>query len=162
MAQLRCSAENSFIMEKNRLIVSGLLCGAVLFGVGVAFHYLIPLVAPAVVAEYQNEDLFRPWGGWTKYYMFAHPWLFGVLFAGVFLGARKILGHADFGGARDGLLYGLAVFVVGSLPVYALNFASFQISAGLAASWVIQSMFQYSLAGLVLGWLNQRADDRSP
>jgi hypothetical protein len=55
------------------------------------------------------------------------------------------------------LLYGLAVFVVGSLPVYTLNFASFQVSAGVVASWVLQSVCQYSLAGFVLGWYNPRA-----
>ena len=144
-------------MEWGRFIVGTFLCGAVLCAVGVAFHYLTPLVAPGLEAEYRNEALFRSWGGWTGYYMLAHPWLFGVPFAGVFLGARALVGNANLGGVRDGLLYGLAVFVVGSLPVYALNFASFQVSAGVVASWVLQSMCQYSLAGLALGWYNPRA-----
>jgi hypothetical protein len=144
-------------MEWGRFIVGSSLCGAVPFAVGVAFHYLTPLVAPGLEAEYRNEALFRPWGGWTRWYMIAHPWLFGVLFAGVFLSARAMVGSANLGGVRDGLLYGLAVFVVGSLPVYALNFASLRVSAGVVASWVLQSICQYSLAGLVLGWYTPRA-----
>ena len=139
-------------MKWGQFIVGSLLCGAVLFTVGVAFHYVAPLLAPWLVAEYRNESLFRPWGGWTGSYMFAHPWLFGVLFTGVFLGTRAVVGSANLGGVRDGLLYGLAVFAVGSLPVYALNMASFQVSAGVVAAWVLQSLSQYSLAGLALGW----------
>jgi hypothetical protein len=144
-------------MEWVRFLVGSVLCGAVLFAVGVAFHFLTPRVAPWLEAEYRNQALFRPWGGWTGSYMFAHPWLFGVLFAGVFFGARAVVGSTNLGGVRDGLLYGLAVFAAGSLPVYALNFASFQVSAGVIASWVLQSLCQYSLAGLVLGWSNPRA-----
>src|SRR5262249_36546122 len=96
------------------------------------------------------------WAGWTKGYMALHPWLFGILFAGVFHGARAVVGSANLGGMRDGLLYGLAVFAVGSFPVYALNFASFQVSAGVVASWLAPGLSQYSLAGLVLGWYNPR------
>jgi hypothetical protein len=144
-------------VEWGRFIVGALLCSTVLFAVGVAFHFLVPLVAPGLEPEYRNDALFRPWSGWTRYYMLAHPWLFGILFAGVFLCARAMVGSANLGGACDGLLYGLAVFVVGSLPVYALNFASFQVSMGVVASWVLQSLCQYSLAGLALGWYIPRA-----
>ncbi len=140
-----------------RLVLASLLCGAVLFAVGVAFHLLTPLVAPGLAAEYRNEALFRPWGGWTRAYMLAHPWLFGALFAGAFFGARAAFGGARLRGARAGLLYGLAVFAVGGLPIYALNLASFQVSAGVVASWAVQTLTQYVLAGLALGWYCGRA-----
>ena len=140
------------VMECGRLVVGSILCGAVLFAVGIAFHFLGPLVAPQLESEYRNEAIFRPWGGWTRAYMLAHPWLYGALFSSIFLGFRAVVGSDNLGGMRDGLLYGLAVFAVGSLPVYALNFASFQVSAGVVVSWVLQSLCQYSLAGLALGW----------
>jgi hypothetical protein len=144
-------------MEWGRLVVGSLLCGAVLFAVGVGFHFLTPLAVPRLEAEYRNEALFRPWGGWTRTYMLAHPWLFGALFAGVFIGARAALGGAQLSGVRPGLLYGLAVFAVGGLPIYALNLASFQVSAGMVVSWALQSLSQYVLAGLALGWYCGRA-----
>jgi hypothetical protein len=144
-------------MEWGRLFGASLLCGGVLFAVGTAFHFLAPLVAPQLEREYRNEALFRPWGGWTANYMLLHPWAYGVLFAAVFVGARAMVGSANLGGACHGLLYGLAVFVVGSLPVYALNYASFRVSGGVVASWVLQSLCQYSLGGLALGWYYARA-----
>lgn len=140
-----------------RFILGSVFSGAILFGVGVAFHFLAPLVAPWLESEYRNEAVFRPWGAWTRMYMLAHPWLYGVVFTGAFLGIRVIVGSVNLGGVRDGLLYGLAVFAVGSLPVYALNFASLQVSDSVVVSWVLQSLCQYSLAGLALGWFCPRA-----
>jgi hypothetical protein len=144
-------------MEWGRLVVGSLLCGTVLFVVGVAFHFLTPVAAPRLQVEYRNPALFRHWAGWTQAYMLAHPWLFGALFAGVFLGARAALGGTQLSGVRAGVVYGLAVFAVGALPIYALTMASFQISAGVVVSWVVQSLSQYVLAGLALGWYCGRA-----
>jgi len=84
--------------------------------------------------------------------LLVHPWLFGVLFAGAFFGARAAVGGDQLSGMRAGLLYGLAVFAVGALPIYALNLASFQVSAGVVVSWAVQSLSQYVLAGMALGW----------
>jgi hypothetical protein len=138
-------------MRGSQFVVASVLAGAALFGVGTAFHFLAPIVAPQLEAEYGNAALFRPWAGWTQTYMLAHPWLYGVLFAGGYVGLRAS-GANGLIGLRGGALYGLAVFAVGSLPVFALNFASFQVSTTLITSWALQSLCQYSLAGLALGW----------
>jgi hypothetical protein len=137
-------------MEWERLPVAALVSGAILFTVGLGFHLVIPLVWPQLSTEYQNQALFRSWDGWTRAYMAAHPWVYGVLFAGVFLAIRG-------GGMRDGLGYGLAVFLVGSLPVFALNFASFQVRVGVIACWTLQNLCQCCLAGLTLGWYCPRS-----
>lgn len=147
-------------MEWRRLLAGSLLCGAVLFAVGAAFHLLVPLAAPRFEAEYANEALFRSWEGWTRNYMLVHPWGFGAVFAGVFLGARSVVGRGNLGGMRDGALYGLAVFLVGALPVFALNFASFQVSGEVISAWALQSLAQYVSAGLMLGWVFPRAERR--
>jgi hypothetical protein len=84
--------------------------------------------------------------------MVVHPWIYGLLFSGAFLILREAIGSANFGGMGDGVRYGVAVFAVGSLPVYALILASFQVSGVIVLTWVCQSFCQYSLAGFVLGW----------
>lgn len=144
-------------MVWSRWIAASVLAGAVLFAVGSAFHYLMPLVAPELGPEYSNAVVFRPWGGWTQAYMLVHPWLFGLVFAAGYLVLQGIAEPTRFGGPRDGLCYGLAVFAIGSLPVFALNFASFQVSTTLITSWVVQNLCQYTLAGLALGWYGSRA-----
>jgi hypothetical protein len=49
-------------------------------------------------------------------------------------------------------VYGLLVFVVGSLPVFALVYASFQVSPELVAvSWAGRNLTQYVTAGACVG-----------
>jgi hypothetical protein len=144
-------------IECGRFIVASLLCGAVLFAVGLAFHFLMPVLAPWLEVEYRNDALFRPWDEWTRYYMLAHPWLFGFLFSCGFFGARAIIGRSKLSGVHAGVLYGLAIFVIGSLPVYALNLASFQVSVGVIVAWALQSVAQYLSAGIALGVYCARA-----
>jgi hypothetical protein len=144
-------------MRWSQLISGSLLCGAVLWTVGAAFHWAVPLLAPQVEAAYGNEALFRPWEGWTRLYMMVHPWLYGTLFTAVFLGARSAVGAGKFGGPAHGLAYGVTMFSAGALPIYVLNLASFQVPVGVIVSWAFQGLCQYALAGLALGWYWARA-----
>jgi hypothetical protein len=124
----------------------------VLLVVGWAFDQLEDLL-PAIKAEYENKAVFRTYPGWTQTYMRAHPCWFGFVFAFVYV----LLGQGDLAVGRgraagSGALYGAVVFLVGSLPVFALIYASFQVSLGLLAlSWVARNLAQYVLSGAVLG-----------
>jgi hypothetical protein len=123
--------------------------GATLFAVGALFHLLIPVVARGIPPQFGNVALFRPWAGRTSIYMALHPFVYGFVFATVFLGLRRWSVFPP--GVRGGLVYGAGVFLVGSLPVYLLAFASFQVSPEVIFAWTVQSLAQYALAGMALG-----------
>jgi hypothetical protein len=133
----------------------GIVAGLVMLGIGYLFHWLLPSYLPAVPEEYRNETVFRPWSGWTHYYMFWHPIAFGVLFAVIFHVLHRA--HCFTGrlaGPRGGALYGLLVFAIGSLPVFLLNYASFQVSPQLILwTWILPNLAQYLVAGSLLGFL---------
>ena len=73
----------------------------------------------------------------------------GFVFAAVYFGLKRRSAFSR--GVRGGLIYGTGVFVAGSLPVYFLSFASFQVSLEIIFTWVAQSFAQYALAGMALG-----------
>jgi hypothetical protein len=120
-----------------------------LLAVGIAFHFAVPVLAPGIPPQFANAALFRPWAGWTWIYMLLHPLWFGVVFAGVYLLLHER--GAVAAGWLGGLAYGLGVFVVGALPVWALAYAAFAVSPGVMASFVIQSLSQYLAAGAAVG-----------
>jgi hypothetical protein len=121
-----------------------------MFLIGAAFYLLIiPRVAPKIPPQFANDKLFRPWSGWTSTYMAIHPFAYGFVFAAIFLGLRRATNFPP--GIRGGLLFGAGVFLVGSLPVYLLAFASFQVSREIIVSWIVQSLTQYMLAGMAVG-----------
>ena len=53
-------------------------------------------------------------------------------------------------GPRGGLAFGLAVFALGGLPGYLLSYASFQMSAKVLASWLLQSVCQHVATGVAV------------
>ena len=130
------------------------VAGATMFAVGAFFYLVIPLIAPAIPPQFANKCLFRPWAGWTRIYMAIHPFGFGLVFATVYV---VLLGRGCTAPVwRDGFLYGFGVFLVGSLPVYLLVFASFAVSPGIIVSWVAQSLCQYTAAGAAVGLVARR------
>jgi hypothetical protein len=51
------------------------------------------------------------------------------------------------------------VFLVGSLPIFLITYASFTVSVEIVASWVLQNACQYLLAGAAVGVV---AENRRP
>lgn len=138
-------------MGIGRKVSCALIASVTLFVVGALFHFALEVVAPAIPPQFGNRALFRPWAGWTFIYMVLHPLAYGVVFAAFYLVLVTRCGVAR--GWRGGLGYGAAVFLVGSLPVYSLAYASFQVSFDVILSWVAQSACQYMIAGAATGWV---------
>jgi|GEM_PF-675704 len=123
--------------------------GISMFLVGVIFHFSIPFAAPEIEAQYENHELFRPWPGWTSRYMLIHPFIYAPVFAAVFLKLRQ---ETSFpAGIKGGFICAAGIFCVGSLPVFILTFASFQVSAEVIVTWIVQNLCQYLAAGIALG-----------
>lgn len=140
-------------MSVGRKAVYFLAAIATLFTVGGVFHMVVGVLRPNVANEYLNVHLFRPWPLWTSKYMAVHPVWYGYVFASVYLWLRSRSGIQR--GIREGFAYGAGVFVVGSLPVYVLAFASFAVTAEVIFWWTVQSALQYIAAGAVMGWISQ-------
>jgi hypothetical protein len=133
------------------------VAGATLFGVGALFYLSEPR---CVSVYYEDKALFRPWPGFTSTYMHLHPFGYGAAFATVYLLLLRRRCIAP--GGRDGLLYGLGVFLVGSLPVFLLAHASFNVSGKVTAFWVIQNACQYIGAGLAVALVARRGPGGGP
>ena len=123
--------------------------GITMFLVGVVFHILGPYFASGLEQKYENRDLFRDWEGWTSTYMLIHPFIYAPVFASIFLGLRRASSFPN--GIRGGLIYGAGVFCVGSLPVFLLAFASFQVSVEIILIWIVLNLCKYLAAGVAIG-----------
>jgi len=67
-------------MTWSRWISCGLAAGIALFLVGTAFYILVPILAPGIPPQFLNDELFRPWTGWTSTYMLLHPFAFAFVY----------------------------------------------------------------------------------
>jgi hypothetical protein len=123
-----------------------------MLAVGWVFNQ-VEAAIPSIPAEYESGPGFQTWPGWTEGYMLAHPIWFGFVFAvGFALVARGRASGSYWSAGLRGAAYGGLVFVVGSLPVFALVYASFRVSAELvAASWAARNLAQCVIAGVLVG-----------
>jgi hypothetical protein len=146
------------------VLLSGIVAALAMLAVGGVFN-LVEAAIPSIPAEYQTGPAFRTWPGWTERYMLAHPIWFGFVFA---LGFAMFAGNCSSGSraagsyssaAIRGAAYGLLVFVIGSLPVFALVYASFRVSPELVAvSWAARNLAQYVIAGTLVGLVARASD----
>jgi hypothetical protein len=95
-------------------------------------------------------------------YMIFHPFGHGVVFALVYCAPRSWCAFPS--GWRGGCAFGACVFLVGSLPIFLIDYASFTVSGEIIASWMFQNACQYLLSGALVGIVaNLRGTvDRSP
>jgi hypothetical protein len=129
-------------------ILASLACGVTQFAVGTAFHFLAPIVVPSIPPQFLNSEVLRPWPE-IRAYMAAYPFIYGFVFSGVFLGLQRWTQLNST--VRAGASFGAIVFVGGHLPVYFLTFLSFQVSGEIVLWWILQSLMQCVLAGMVVG-----------
>ena len=127
-----------------------------MLAVGCLFNK-VEAAIPSIPAEYKTGPGFRSWPGWTEGYMLAHPIWFGFVFAiGFALVAHGRASGSYLSAGLRGAAYGGLVFVVGSLPVFALVYASFRVSPELVAvSWAGRNLAQYVVAGVCVGLVTQ-------
>ena len=136
-------------MGWGRTVACCLIAGLIQFLVGYLFYKAVPVVAPAISRQYEDAALFRPWAGWTSTYMFFHPLGYGVIFALAYCGLRSWCAFPS--GWRGGCAFGAGVFLVGSLPIFLIAYASFTVSTEVIGAWVLQNACQYLLAGASVG-----------
>ena len=140
------------------VLLYGVVAASAMLAVGWAFNK-IEAAIPGIPAEYANGPGFRTWPGWTEGYMRAHPIWFGFVFAvGFALVARGRASGSYLSAGLRGAGYGGLVFVVGSLPVFVLVYASFRVSLELVAvSWAARNLVQYLIAGVLVGLVARAA-----
>jgi hypothetical protein len=132
--------------------LSGGVAAMGMLAVGLVFNKIEEDI-PAIPAEYENPAVFRTWPGWTEGYMLAHPIWFGFVFAtGFMVVIRGQVGPRWLSAGCSGAAYGGLLFLIGSLPVFALVYASFRVSPKLiAVSWAGRNLAQYVVAGGLVG-----------
>jgi hypothetical protein len=134
------------------LLRDSLAAGLLIFSIGAVFHLTLPLLVPVLTTAYTDHpEVFRTWPGWTRTYMTCHPFLYGFVFASGFHIINAIKKETIPLDTRNGAIYGLLVFAIGSLPVFLLSYGALRVPGIVITAWVLQSLLQYIAAGALLG-----------
>lgn len=132
-----------------KVIISGLIAGAILFVLSYGGLYLAVKFLPELFIEY-NNPLFNSDGSRDiLFYMhafiisFALSW-FWERFKGLFQGSFLI----------RGLEFGLVYSIVALLPVMWITFSALDITVLMVISWFVYGLIQAIIAGIIFAKIN--------
>lgn len=113
-----------------------------------------------VVGDYVSDNpAFRKrW--WVVPYLYCHPILYGFAFTAAFIFVARYFTETVSTGF--GLAFGLALFLVGSLPIFVLLSAAVDIPFAVVPLWILRNLSQYVAAGAVLGSIVTRWQSSMP
>lgn len=127
-----------------KLLIKGVIAGAVLLVLSYAALYLMVAWFPALAEQYYNP-VFNFEGDKEVLY-FLHPFVLSFALAW-FWQRFKSLFHGPFWwrGIEMGLVYGL----IATLPAMWITFSSLAVSVGLVITWLAYGVFQAMIVGII-------------
>jgi len=135
-----------------KILVPGLIAGAAMLVVSMIVGQLFHLAFPSLLAEYQNEALFRPWSDPLMNIYWAQPFILGLILAWIWDMTKSLVagGNACVRGCRFGAIYWAI-----TIPGMVISYASFPLSLLLVASWTVSILAQALAAGYILALMNK-------
>jgi len=136
-----------------KVIVPGLLAGLVMLILAVGLSFLSNLVLPGLMAEYGNTELYRAWDDPLMSIYFAYPFVMGLVLAWFWNRVKDTF--TGKGAWSRGIHYGLAYWIIASIPGMVITYSSFQVSLPMVLSWTIMGLIQILAGALVCAGMNR-------
>ena len=134
-----------------KVLIFGLIAGLAMSIVGMLYNALSGVAFPGLMVEYQTSGLFRPWEDPLMTAFFAYPFILGIALAWVW---DKVKGLISGGLWTRALNFGLAYFIVATIPGMFISYTSFPVSLLMILSWSLSGLLNGIIAGAVLAKLN--------
>lgn len=136
-----------------KILIPGLVAGLVMLVVAMAMGMLFNNIFPSLKAEYMNTNLFRPMADPVMSIYFAYPFVLGVTLAWAWNKTKRLIKEKR--PWKRGIHFGLAFWVVATIPGMIINYSSFPVSLVMVVSWSISSLVQVAFAGIVYAKMNR-------
>jgi hypothetical protein len=136
-----------------QILIPGLVAAVVMLVAAMAIGWACSLAFPSLTSEYSNTALFRPWSDPLMWVFFVQPFWMGIGLA--WLWNRVKGSFTEVTAVQKGIAFTSAVWAVTSIPGILMSYSSFPISLLMVLTWLISSLIQLLLAGVVLGLKNK-------
>jgi len=129
-----------------KIIKPGILAGIAMLIVGMTVSYLLHFMFPSLAAEYNNTNIFRSWSDPLMSLYFLYPFTVGLILAWVWQKTKSL-----FKGSvkQKGVNFGLAYWLVSSIPGMLITYSSFKTSFLMVLTWLIGGLVNGIVAGLI-------------
>ncbi len=134
-----------------KIIFPGIVVGIVTLTIGMVISYLF-MLSPAVSADYYNAGLMRPWADPVMWLFFLYPFIQGIALSWAW-GRSKALFKGTI--KQRGMRFGLAIWIIATIPGMLVSYSSFQLSLLTVLSWTVSGLISLIAAGCILAGMNK-------
>lgn len=131
-----------------KVILPGIVAGILMTIVGMGYSTLMAKLLPAIMAEYKNTAIFRPWEDPLMQLFFAYPFVLGLALAYAWDKVKGSLGNNKV------LAFVYGVFLIATIPGLLITYSCFQVSLLMTLNWTASSLINVLVATLVLKKMN--------
>lgn len=134
-----------------KIILSGLIVGAANLILGMLVSYIF-MIFPAVIKDYTDTNLMRPWADPIMSLFFVYPFVLGIILAWAWNKSKSLFKGTP---VDRGAKFGFAVFLISTVPGMLISYSSFPLSIITIISWTVSGLFCPVAAGIILAKLNK-------
>lgn len=135
-----------------KILLPGIAAGVTLLVAGMALSFLFNAAFPSINVEYANTSLFRPWADPLMSVFFIYPFALGIIFAWVWDKTKTLIHGTD---VQRGLKFGVAAWLVATVPGMIVTYSSFQVSLLIVITWTLIGLANGVISGLIFAKLNK-------
>jgi membrane protease YdiL (CAAX protease family) len=132
-------------MNKKTFLI-GLLSGVIILVVGLIMNWILNLIFPSLVADYQNLSVFRSWSDPLMALYFVYSFLVGIIFVWMWPKTKQFFGTDKE--CKRGARFGFTYWAI-TLPGLVMSYGTFPVSFAMVLSWTISGLLQAIAGGIV-------------
>ena len=124
----------------------GLITGVAILVLTLGVNWLVGMMLPGIMQEYQNVAIFRPWEDPLMMVYFVYPFIFGVVAAYLWNIIKNSLKGDE---VKKALQFAKIYFIIATIPGMFITYTSMQISLTMVVLWAIVGYVQAFVAGYI-------------
>lgn len=134
-----------------KIIWLGLLIGLATLVAGMIVSYLF-MLAPSISSDYKNPAIMRQWQDPLMMLFFLYPFIFGLIMAWFWGKSKSIFKGSSW---QRGTSFGLAIFLIATIPGMFITYTSMPYSLATVISWAVGGLINSLIAGWILARMNK-------
>lgn len=129
-----------------KFLLSAIISAVAVFVVSMVINYLFSLIFTGLKGEYENSNIFRPWGDPLMMIYFIYPLIFALIVAFVWDKVKSAFSGTYINKVVN---FSLIYWLAASIPGMIMSLSSFKISLIMILSWTIGGLFQILTAAFI-------------
>jgi hypothetical protein len=134
-----------------KIILPGVIAGIAILVLGMLVSYLFMLI-PSVSADYANTAIMRQWQDPLMMLFFLYPFILGIILAFIWDKSKTLFKGTLW---KRGCNFGLAIFLIATIPGMFITYTSMPYSLMTVISWTVGGLLNALVAGWIFAKMNK-------